>query len=312
MSDLAVSCHPRNEVEVMMGTDRLIHLHGTDVWTRTLPGSQTSPTTSAPVLLVHGIGSSLDTWGDVPERLSERGIPVIAVDLPGHGRSSKNPGDYSLGALASTLRDLLDHLGHEHVHLIGHSLGGGISMQFSYQFPTRPASLVLVSSGGLGEEVFPGLRAAALPGADLVLRLALNQRTLAGLDWAGDTLARIGIRPHALTEGALGTVRKLSEVDTRAAFLSTVRSVINTKGQRVSALGKLSLVDGERVLIIWGDKDPMIPHTHGENAHALLPGSQFVIFSGAGHEPHASDPERFTNLLAEHVDRQEARLRTLT
>jgi pimeloyl-ACP methyl ester carboxylesterase len=295
-----------------MTTDQLIHLHGRDVWTRTLPAAKASSSAAtAPVLLVHGVGSSLETWGDIPEQLSERGIPVIAVDLPGHGRSSKAPGDYSLGALASTLRDLLDHLGHERVHLVGHSLGGGISMQFTYQFPTRPASLVLVSSGGLGEEVFPGLRAAALPGAELALRLALNKRTLAGLDWAGERLSRIGIRPHALTGGALDTVRKLSEVETRAAFLSTVRSVINTKGQRVSALDKLPLVEGERVLIIWGDKDPMIPHSHGENAHALMPGSQFVIFGSAGHEPHASDPARFTSLIIEHVQRHEARMGSL-
>jgi pimeloyl-ACP methyl ester carboxylesterase len=295
---------------VNMATDRLIHLHGTDVWVRTLPGIPTAlasqtPDVDTPVLLVHGVGSSLDTWGDVPERLSERGLPVIAVDLPGHGRSSKAPGDYSLGALASTLRDLLDHLGHERVHMVGHSLGGGITMQFAYQFPTRPASLVLVSSGGLGEEVFSGLRAAALPGADLALRLALNKRTLGGLDWVGERLTRIGIEPNTLTGGALKTVRRLSDMENRAAFLATVRSVINTKGQRVSALDKLSLINGERVMIIWGDKDPMIPHTHGENAHALLPGSQFVIFGDAGHEPHVSDPRRFTSLIIEHVTHQE-------
>lgn len=289
-----------------MSTEQLIHLPGRDVWTRTLPGAGT------PVLLVHGIGSSQQTWVDIPDRLSERGIPVIAVDLPGHGQSSKAPGDYSLGSLASTLRDLLDHLGHERVHLVGHSLGGGISLQFTYQFPTRPTSLALISSGGLGEEVFPGLRAAALPGADLFLRLALNRRTVAGLDWAGERLSRIGIQPHALNGGALDTVRKLSEVENRAAFLSTVRSVISTKGQRVSALDKLPLVNGERVLIVWGDKDPMIPHSHGQNAHALLPGSQFVLFGGAGHEPHTTDPERFTALLAEHVARQDARIGTLT
>lgn len=294
------------------GIDRLIHLHGTDVWTRTLPGAQVRSAVQSPVLLVHGVASSLDTWGDLPDRLSERGIPVIAMDLPGHGRSSKAPGDYSLGSLASTLRDLLDYLGHERVHLVGHSLGGGISMQFTYQFPTRPVSLALVSSGGLGEEVFPGLRAATLPGANLALRLALNERTLAGLDWAGERLSRIGWQPHALSGGALDTVRKLSDMEHRAAFLSTVRSVINTKGQRVSALSKLTLMNGERVLIIWGDKDPMIPHSHGENAHALLPGSQFVIFGGAGHEPHVTDPERFTSLIAEHVARQDAHVGTLT
>lgn len=288
-----------------MSTERLIHLHGRDVWTRTLPGDGT------PVLLIHGIGSSQESWIDIPDRLSERGIPVIAIDLPGHGQSSKAPGDYSLGSLASTLRDLLDHLGHDQVHLVGHSLGGGISLQFTYQFPDRPSSLALISSGGLGEEVFPGLRAAALPGADLALRLALNKRTLAGMDWAGERLSRIGYRPQGLNDGALGTVRKLADGENRTAFLSTVRSVISTKGQSVSALDKLSMVNGNRVLIVWGDKDPMIPCSHGENAHQLLPGSSLEIFVGAGHEPHSFDPVRFTEVLARHVAHQNATSGTL-
>jgi pimeloyl-ACP methyl ester carboxylesterase len=280
-----------------MTAARLIHLHGRDVWTRTLPGD------GAPVLLVHGIASSQETWGDIPERLSEQGIPVVVVDLPGHGNSSKAPGDYSLGSMASTLRDLLEHLGHDRVHLVGHSLGGGISMQFTYQFPDRPLSLTLVSSGGLGEEVFPGLRAAALPGADLALRLALNKRTLAGLDWAQDRLAKFGFKENVLNGGAMDTVRRLSSEEHRAAFLSTVRSVISTKGQRVSALDKLALVNGESVLIVWGDKDPMIPLAHGQAAHALLPGSELIIFPGAGHEPHAYDSDRFVSVVSGHIKR---------
>ncbi len=280
-----------------MTTAKLVHVHGRDVWTRTLPGE------GAPVLFVHGIASSQETWGDIPDRLSEQGIPVVAVDLPGHGNSSKAPGDYSLGSMASTLRDLLDHLGHDKVHLVGHSLGGGISLQFTYQFPNRPLSLTLVSSGGLGEEVFPGLRAAALPGADLALKLALNKRTIAGLDWAEEHLSKIGFREKVLSGGAMDTVRRLSGDEDRAAFLSTVRSVISTKGQRVSALDKLALVDGERVLIVWGDKDPMIPHSHGEAAHSLLPGSDLTIFRGAGHEPHTYDSDRFVELVTSHVGR---------
>ena len=94
---------------------------------------------------------------------------VIAPDLPGHGRSEPGGGDYSLGALASGLRDLLLALGHERATLVGHSLGGGVAMQFTYQFPEMVERLVLVSSGGLGPEVSPVLRAAALPGADLFI-----------------------------------------------------------------------------------------------------------------------------------------------
>jgi pimeloyl-ACP methyl ester carboxylesterase len=273
-----------------------VHLNGRDIAFRELPGRGT------PILMVHGIGSSMDTWGDVPDRLAAAGAHVITVDLPGHGESSRGPGDYSLGSLASTLRDLLDHLGIGRVHLVGHSLGGGVSMQFRYQFPDRVESMVLESSGGLGEEAFTGLRAAALPGSELVIRWAINERTLSAAAWLGDQLGRVGIEPHALSPRALDTVSWLGEQDRRTAFLATLRSVVSPKGQRVSALDKLHLMEGHRVLIIWGDRDPMIPVHHGQHAHELLSGSRLVIFPGAGHEPHVHDPDRFTDLVIAHLD----------
>jgi pimeloyl-ACP methyl ester carboxylesterase len=279
-------------------TRQHVHLNGRDLAYRELPG------TGTPVLLIHGIGSNSDTRGELPERLSAQGIPVLAVDLPGHGESSKGPGDYSLGSLASTLRDLLDDRGVERAHLVGHSLGGGVSMQFAYQFPDRVASMVLESSGGLGEEAFTGLRAAALPGSELAIKWAINQRTLAGASWLGDKLSRVGVTPHALSPRALETVSWLGEQDRRAAFLATLRSVVSPRGQRVSALDKLHLMEGSRVLIVWGDRDPMIPMGHGQAAHQLLSGSRFVVFPGAGHEPHMHDPERFAALIAEHVGSQ--------
>lgn len=272
-----------------------VTLHGRDLAYLDLPG------TGTPILLVHGIGSNLDTWGDVPERLAASGARVIAVDLPGHGDSSKEPGDYSLGALASTLRDLLAHLEVERVHLVGHSLGGGVSLQFQYQWPDRVEAMVLESSGGLGEEAFTGLRAAALPGSELVIRWAINPRTLRGASWLGDRLGRVGLSPHALSPRALQTVSWLGEEDRRAAFLATLRSVVSPKGQRVSALDKLHLVEGSRVLIIWGDRDPMIPVAHGHHAHELLEGSRLVVFPGAAHEPHVHDPDRFADVVLAHL-----------
>lgn len=276
-----------------------VHLHGRDVAYRDLAGT----TGATPILLVHGIGSSMQTWGDVPERLAAGGARVIVVDLPGHGASSTGAGDYSLGALASTLRDLLDHLRIERVHLVGHSLGGGVSLQLQYQFPDRVDAMVLEASGGLGEEAFTGLRAAALPGSELVIRWAINDRTLAGAGWLGTRLSRVGVRPHALSPRALETVSWLAEDDRRAAFLATLRSVVSPRGQRVSALDKLHLVEGSRVLIVWGDQDPMIPVGHARTAHELLPGSRLVIFPGAGHEPHLHDPERFADVVLAHLAR---------
>src|SRR6187401_269013 len=108
---------------------------------------------SGPVLvLVHGITSTSETWSKVLPYLAER-FTVIAPDLLGHGESAKPRGDYSLGAYASGIRDLLVALGHESATIVGHSLGGGVAMQFAYQFPERCDRLVLVASGGLGKEV---------------------------------------------------------------------------------------------------------------------------------------------------------------
>ena len=279
---------------------RTVHLNGVDVAYRIVEptGSDVHRT---PALLIHGIGSSVETWADVPERLAASGFRVIAVDLPGHGESSRYPGDYSLGALASCLRDLLDHLGISRVHLVGHSLGGGVALQFQYQFPDRAAAMVLESSGGLGEETFTGLRAASLPGSEIVIGWAINQRTLGAATWVGDQLSRVGIRPHALSPRALETVSWLGEPDRRTAFLATLRSVVGPGGQRVSALNKLHLLEGSNVLIIWGDRDPMIPIHHGQAAHDMLQGSRFVVFRGAGHEPHLDDSERFAELVVDHL-----------
>src|SRR6266536_3351282 len=120
-----------------------------------------------PVLvLVHGVLGSRRTWNGLVADLA-RDHRVIAPDLFGHGESAKPTGDYSLGAYAGTLRDLLDELGVGRATLVGHSFGGGVAMQFGYLFPDRVHALVLVSSGGLGRELSVMIRSAALPGAGL-------------------------------------------------------------------------------------------------------------------------------------------------
>src|SRR5688500_3265578 len=104
------------------------------------------------VVLLHGIASTADTWAPVAGALARRHT-VLAPDLLGHGESAKPRGDYSLGAYASGVRDLLAALGHERATFVGHSLGGGVAMQLAYQFPEHCERLVLVSSGGLGRDI---------------------------------------------------------------------------------------------------------------------------------------------------------------
>src|SRR5215218_7140410 len=144
------------------------------------------------VVLIHGIAGCSATWDAVVPRLAARHA-VIAPDLLGHGESAKPQGDYSLGAYASGVRDLLAVLGHDRVTVVGHSLGGGIALQFAYQFPEWCERLVLVGSGGLGKEVSPLLRALSAPGADYVLALLLNDRLHGWARSVGSTVGRVGI-----------------------------------------------------------------------------------------------------------------------
>jgi pimeloyl-ACP methyl ester carboxylesterase len=251
------------------------------------------------LLLIHGMGGTLRNWQEVIEPLA-RSHTVIVPDLPGHGASGPGGGDYSVGALAAGLRDLLLALGHKRATLVGHSLGGGIAMQFAYQFPEMVERLVLVSSGGLGPEVSPILRAAALPGADLFIAAtaAIGQRV-------GPTVARglaaLGLRPNADVAEVVRGYGSLTDRIRRAAFLGTVRAVIGTSGQRVDASDRLYLAEAVPVLIVWGARDPIIPARHGEDAHRHIPGSRLEIFDDVGHMPQIEAPLRFVSTLEDFL-----------
>ena len=251
---------------------------------------------SGPVLLlVHGIAGNCENWRAVIEPLA-RAHTVIAPDLPGHGESEPGGGDYSLGSLASGLRDLLLALGHDSATLVGHSLGGGVAMQFTYQFPEMVERLVLVSSGGLGPDVSAILRAAALPGADLFISATARIGAQVG-SALGRGLGAVGLRPSPDVAEVARGYASLSEPDRRAAFLATLRSVVGISGQRIAASDRLYLADALPILILWGSRDPIIPVSHAEDAHEALPGSRLEIFEGVGHLPQLEAPGRFIAVL---------------
>jgi len=254
------------------------------------------------LLFVHGIMGSHRGWAQLVAELSSQ-WRVIAPDLFGHGSSAKPLGDYSLGAHAATLRDLLDALDIESAIVVGHSLGGGVAMQFEYLFPERVSRLVLVDSGGLGREVSLLLRAATLPGAELVLPVLAAPVLGKGVEWAGRKVGAvtglIGVRPRADTAEGWHGIQSLADHDTRRAFLATARSVIDAGGQTVSARSRLHRLDRIPVLIIWGGKDPIIPVSHAHDTHRAIPGSRLEVFDAAGHFPHLDDPDRFVTTLRE-------------
>jgi len=253
------------------------------------------------VVLVHGITSSSETWQRVMPFLAGR-FTVIVPDLAGHGESDKPKGDYSLGAHASFLRDLLAELGHERATFVGHSLGGGVVMQLFYQFPERCERLVLVDSGGLGREVNLLLRAATLPGSELVLSLIASTRLLEVGARAGGLLGRLGLRvPTDLEEMGRGH-STLADQDARAAFIQTLRSVVEPGGQRVNASNRLYLAEHVPLLFIWGEHDSLIPVSHGQAAHEQAPGSRLEVFPNSGHFPRLDEPERFLDVVIDFID----------
>ena len=252
------------------------------------------------VVLLHGIAGSSATWSNVIPRLSKH-HRVIAPDLLGHGESAKpRLGDYSLGAYANLIRDLLEALEEPRGTIVGHSLGGGVALQFAYQFPERCERLVLVSSGGLGREVHPLLRAAALPGAELVLPW-LAAGAARGIGTMVKAMERLGFRASADLGETWRSFISLEEPTTRRAFLHTARSIIDLGGQRVSATDKLYLAKGLPTLIVWGERDPLIPMRHAVRTHELMSGSRLEIFPGAGHYPYLDDPERFAAILLDFI-----------
>jgi pimeloyl-ACP methyl ester carboxylesterase len=256
------------------------------------------------VVLIHGITSSSATWSRVMPYLARR-FTVVAPDLIGHGESAKPRGDYSLGAHACGLRDLLLALGHDRATIVGHSLGGGIAMQFSYQFPERCERLVLVDSGGLGRDVSPLLRAATLPGSEFVLPLLVATRLLDAGALAGRLLSRLGLRARTdLAEMARGHA-SLSDPEARAAFIHTLRAVVEPGGQRVDASNRLYLAEHLPFLLAWGERDPIIPVSHARATHEQVRGSRLEVFADSGHFPQLDEPQRFLDVLVDFIDSTE-------
>jgi pimeloyl-ACP methyl ester carboxylesterase len=257
------------------------------------------------LLLLHGIGDSSESWLPVMEALA-RDHTVIAPDLLGHGGSDKPRADYAVAAYANGMRDLLDILDIERVTVVGHSLGGGVAAQLSYQYPERCERLVLVASGGVGRDVTPMLRLASAPLAEVFM---------APLHWTvtrplvGVALGLLGHLGHDLALDRTHVARLLASLpdgDAQVAFTRTLRSVVDWRGQVVTMLDRCYLAEAVPTLLVWGDRDGVIPVSHAHRAHAAMPSSRLELFAGAGHFPHHADPHRFTALVGEFVATTEA------
>ena len=257
-----------------------------------------------PVVLIHGMVNSSRHWESVALQLADS-YTVVAPDLIGHGDSATPRGDYSLGAHAAVIRDLLASIGIDRATIVGHSLGGGVAMIFFYHFPQRTERLALISAGGLGPEVSPLLRSAAVPGASALLSLVAHPRLVQGIDNAGQSMRRRGHRKGAYVQAIARAMRPLERPGAREAFLQTLRSVIDTQGQRVSARDRLYLLDALPTLIVWGERDNTIPIEHGLYAHQAIPRSRFETLPRAAHFPHLEDPDGLAAVLRDWLETTE-------
>ena len=269
-----------------------VTIHGHDVSYRRGGEGET-------VLLLHGLAGSSRTWRAVLPELTLT-HDVIAPDLLGHGESAKPMGDYSLGAFASGLRDFLAALDVPSATIVGHSFGGGVAMQLAYQHPELCDRLVLVSSGGLGREVSWLLRLLTLPGAEQLMPLMFPRLIADRGDDVGRVLGRIGLRSPHLAE-MWRAYASLAGAENRRAFVRTIRGVIEPGGQTVSALDRLYLAAHLPTLIVWGNKDDIIPVKHAAAAHEAIPGSRLALLAGVGHFPHIEAPDRFLSVLIDFL-----------
>ena len=261
---------------------------------------EAGPVDGPVVILLHGLASDADTWDKAVGPLAARGLHVSAVDRLGHGSSDKPVSTYLLGDFADSLRTFMDALGLPAATLCGHSFGGAIAMYFGSRHPDRVERVVLVSAGGLGREVHPVLRAAALPVAPAVLRFALGPR-----------LRRIYRRPafhralRLTPENVINLRRAARALGTdagQASFFASLRGVIAPSGQRAASREMRAFAERVPMLLIWNEGDPVIPLAHAQaHTERARPYSRLVVFPSRGHEPHRRSAEQFADEVATFV-----------
>jgi pimeloyl-ACP methyl ester carboxylesterase len=258
------------------------------------------------ILLIHGIGDNSTTWNAIQAKLAQR-FTVIAPDLLGHGRSDKPRADYSVAAYANGMRDLLSVLEIERVTVVGHSLGGGVGMQFAYQFPHLVERLILIGAGGVTKDVNVALRLASLPMGSEALALLRLPLVLPALQTAGRILGK-ALGTKGLGNDVANVLRildDLPEPTASSAFTRTLRAVVDWRGQIVTMLDRCYLTQAIPVLIVWGTRDVVVPVRHAWMAHSAMPGSRLEIFEGSGHFPFHDDPARFIDVVQRFIDTTE-------
>jgi pimeloyl-ACP methyl ester carboxylesterase len=256
----------------------------------------TGPGDGVPVVLLHGIGRSLEDWELQHERLPDT-HRVISLDLPGFGLSQRLPATVTLPGLAGAVRSVLDALGvRTPAHLIGNSLGGAVAMQMTAGDPGGVRSLTLVNSAGFGRTVTAALRILAVPGLGRPLL-----RRMADPRIARRTERSIFFDRALVTPARVETAVKLArQPDFAAVYLETARALGGLRGVapgwRRELLPQVA-AQGKPTLLIWGERDLILPSLHMTAARAAFPSARSHMFSDTGHMPQIERPDEFAALV---------------
>jgi pimeloyl-ACP methyl ester carboxylesterase len=252
------------------------------------------------VLLLHGIGRSLEDWSEQHERLSARHT-VYSVDLPGFAYSDRVPGPATLAKLAGALPAIHDALGvHEPVPVLGNSLGGAVAMKFAADHPHRVSALVLADSAGFGQEVALVLRLLTVrPVGALLMRPeeTASRRTVQSLFYDKElvTEARVG-QAFALSQRPAHR-RTVLEI---ARDLGTIAGIrVQWRTALIEALVQLDIP----TLVVWGDHDHVLPFSHLKAAATALPRAESHVFAKTGHMPQIERPDEFAAVVEEFLSR---------
>jgi pimeloyl-ACP methyl ester carboxylesterase len=246
-----------------------------------------------PLVLLHGLCDSHLTWSRLAPRLA-RGRRVLMLDLPGHGLSSRPDASYALDWQARTVAAWLDALGLDEIDLVGHSYGGGVAQWLVLLRHDRIRRLGLVSARGLGREVSPELRAAALTGALHLADPVLGIGTHLGFHVAGGDFSAQEMAMLRWMNGRPGTGR---------SFARTIDDVIDWRGQRRGLFDRVHEVpELPPTVVFWGDRDRVIPVRHAVATADALQGAALYRYAGVGHFPHRQRAESMARTLTEFVD----------
>ncbi len=256
------------------------------------------------ILLLHGMACDHTTWTSVIEKLAQD-YTVIAPDLLGHGLSDKPRADYSVGGYANGMRDLITVLNIDKVTVVGHSLGGGVAMQFAYQFPERTERMILVAPGGLGREVTPAIRVVTLP----FFHTAMGVVTLPGVRQLATGALRVASRLDGAAlrdlDEVADIVESLRDPRARSALVHVVRGCVDYRGQIITMVDRAYLTQRLPMCVIWGSEDQVIPVAHSETVRRIAKTATVKIVEGAGHFPHKDHPDEFVRTVRRFMSKTE-------